>query len=85
MNQGERSTIPGAQGVVPPEDLRAQIGAIVQRLGERAAMTKLGYSRIVFARLLAGLPVRAGTIVLLRERLAAMEAAPPQQPAPAGT
>jgi hypothetical protein len=54
-----------------PEDLRAAVFAVVQAIGERAAMAKLGVGRGPLARLVAGLTVRAGTLALVREHLAA--------------
>ena len=73
MDQRARATPGGALGVVPPEDLRGRVAALLRRDGERVTMTRLGFSRVVFARVLAGLTVRAGTVALLRERLAAVD------------
>ena len=59
-------------GVTPPPDMVA----VVQRLLEecdtqRAVAERLGVSLASLTRLQAGLPVRAGTIALVRERLRA--------------
>jgi hypothetical protein len=57
-------------GVPAPEDLRGLVRALVERVGEPLAVERLGLSRIALARLLAGLPIRRGTIALAREGLA---------------
>jgi hypothetical protein len=51
-----------------------QLRVIARTMGERAACRELGIPRATFARLLAGLPVRRGTVALLRSRLNAPEA-----------
>jgi hypothetical protein len=73
MQKATRSTVPGAQGVPVPEELRAQVAALVQAIGEGAALERLGVSRTTLPRLAAGFTVRAGTLALVRERLAAKE------------
>jgi ABC-type thiamin/hydroxymethylpyrimidine transport system permease subunit len=53
--------------------MRAAVSALAHALGERAAMNRLALGRLTLARLIAGLPVRAGTLALVRERLAALK------------
>jgi hypothetical protein len=46
-----------------------QLRALVRKMGERAACEALGIARSTLARALAGLPVRRGSVALLRARL----------------
>lgn len=74
MLQG-KSTIPGAQGVEADEGLAAKAMALVRTHGEAKAREMLGVDRLLLPRVIARLPVRAGTLALVRESLAKMEAA----------
>jgi hypothetical protein len=56
--------------------VHAQVG----RLGVPAASKALGLGRETVIRILAGLPVRPGTLALLRERLAAQLSTVEPQP-----
>ncbi|WP_281320437.1 hypothetical protein [Polyangium sp. y55x31] len=71
MQQAQRSKIPRAQGVTPPDDVRQAVGALVSTIGERAALESLNISRQTLARVTGGLPVRVGTLVLVRQQLQA--------------
>ena len=53
---------------VPPEVVR-QVSALVRRAGPNPAARRLGMSRHVVLAVMAGLPVRAGSLALLHERL----------------
>lgn len=57
----------------PPEVIAA-VAAIVRERGERGAFQLFEFSRLTLARVLGGLGVRAGTLALVRERLAAVKA-----------
>ncbi len=59
-----------APGPTAPPEIREQVRALVEQ-GEAAAVKRLGISRIALARLVAGLPVRYGTIAAARAGLAA--------------
>jgi hypothetical protein len=68
------STLPkGAQGEAAPQDVRDAITALLAAHGEAATVDRLGVDRQTFARVLAGLPVRRGTLALVRESLAKTE------------
>lgn len=56
-------------GPTAPLELRNQVTALVREAGEAATVRHLGISRLALARVVAGLPVRAGTIALVREAL----------------
>ena len=49
-------------------ELQAWIDSLVQKHGTDGAFRLLGFSRSVFARLLARLPVYSGTFALVREK-----------------
>lgn len=49
-----------------PDDARGRVAALVGELGERLAAERLGVGRATLTRLVAGLPVRAGTLALVR-------------------
>lgn len=69
------STPPPTRGTfapAPPEVVAA-VAAIVRERGERGAFQLFGFSRLTLARVLGGLGVRAGTVALIRERLAAVK------------
>jgi len=80
---GASSKVPGMadnsyrhrRGVLPPEDLRARISALLSALGPRGAARKLRIHREQLISVAAGVPVLAGTIALVQQRLAESEAA----------
>lgn len=53
-------------------ETRNAISDLLERMGSQPAADCLGVSRETLFRLIAGVPVRAGTHALLRERLAAL-------------
>lgn len=57
---------------VPPltDDERAALMLEVRRAGEPSAIRRLGVPRQTLARAIAGLSLRAGTILVIREALA---------------
>jgi hypothetical protein len=59
-----------SRGAAAPEQLRAAAGALVIAVGEAAASQRLGICRQSLLRLIAGLPIRPGTIALAEQRLA---------------
>jgi hypothetical protein len=61
---------PTTLGVRPPDALRQAVVRLEHERGSTAAARELGISRESLARIVAGLGVRAGTIALVRERLA---------------
>lgn len=71
MQQAQRSKIPRAQGVTPPDDLRQALGTLVSTIGERATLERLNISRQTLARVTGGLPVRVGTLAQVRQQLQA--------------
>jgi hypothetical protein len=60
MQQATRSKIPRAQGVTVPDDLRDEL---------QPTLDRLSVSRPTFGRVMAGLPVRVGTLAHIREQL----------------
>jgi hypothetical protein len=75
----QRSATPGAFGVDPTETDRQAVLALVRRIGEAPAVAHLGINRFTLARVAATLPVREGTLELVRARLAAPPQADPAQ------
>lgn len=71
MKQATRSKIPRAQGVTVPDDLRDELRALVSSIGEQPTLDRLSISRPTFGRVMAGLPVRVGTLAHIREQLQA--------------
>ncbi len=69
--QETRSKIPRAQGVIPPDDMRQAVGALVSEVGERKTLERLDTNRMTLARLIGGLPVQKGTLAHIREQLQA--------------
>lgn len=65
--------IPGAYGVAIPSSDRERIRALVERDGELEVNTRLGVSRLTFARCLAGLPVQRASAECVSRRLAELE------------
>ena len=55
-------------------DIIEAVAALVRERGEPEAIRLLTLSRLTIARVLGGLRVRAGTLALVRERLAAVTA-----------
>lgn len=70
--QPTKPTAPHSQGVTPSESEQQGVKALMLADGERAACRKLGIDRTTAARVAAGLPVRRGTLALVRESLAAL-------------
>jgi hypothetical protein len=62
--------------VLPGPEVIQRVAAEVGRVGTARASKVLGLGRESVARIVAGLPVRAGTLALLRERLATIDADP---------
>ena len=58
-----------------PPDIIDAVAALVRERGEPGAVQLLAISRLTLARVLGGLGVRAGTLALVRERLAAVKGA----------
>jgi hypothetical protein len=71
MQHATRSNIPRAQGVVVPDELRDELRALVSSIGEQPTLDRLSISRPTFGRVMAGLPVRVGTLAHIREQLQA--------------
>ncbi len=68
------------KGMPVDADLRAEILAAVAALGETETRIRLGLSRHAFARVVAGLPVYAGTRSLIRERTASLRSTKESEP-----
>ncbi len=58
-----------------PEEQRLRVLSLV-RVSERHAVAALGVSRATVCRLVAGLPVQAGTLALVREAMQRLLDAP---------
>ncbi len=58
-----------AQAAPVPVPVRERVAAIVKEVGEKQAIARLKVGRQTLARVLAGLPVYAGTHALLRQQL----------------
>jgi hypothetical protein len=56
---------------------RSALRALVDRIGVLAAVAKLGVSREPITRAIAGMPVRRGTIAILRTALDGLNAEAP--------
>jgi hypothetical protein len=67
MNSESRKR-PG-DGEIPPDDLVVAVRLAVAADGEKATSKRLGIGRSTVSRLRGGLPCRAGTIALARQRL----------------
>jgi hypothetical protein len=63
------------RGIVPPRDLSTKVAALLNTLGPRAASRLLRMHREQLISVAAGVPVLAGTIALVQQRLAESEAA----------
>ena len=59
---------------IASDDLRRRCTALLNDRSERAVVAALRTNRQTFARILAGLPVRAGSLALVRQELARIEA-----------
>ena len=68
------TSIPGAQGVVLSADGRARLAALIAARGERVVAVAVRVGRPALGRVLAGLPVRLGTIALVEQGIAKLEA-----------
>jgi hypothetical protein len=53
-----------AAGTPPPAEVAQAVRQLVDTVGEREAMRRLGLSRTALVRVIAGLGVRRGTIAL---------------------
>ena len=69
MQKAQKSTLPRSTGVTPPDDLRDELRALVSSIGEQPTLDRLSISRPTFGRVMAGLPVRVGTLAHIREQL----------------
>jgi hypothetical protein len=63
------------RGIVPPVELTEKISALLGALGPRAASRRLRIHREQLISVAAGVPVLAGTIALVQQRLAESEGA----------
>jgi hypothetical protein len=61
-------------GPTAPPELREQVRALIESIGDGAVAKRSGVSRPALARVVAGLPVRNGTIVLARNMFSTSEA-----------
>lgn len=61
------------QAALTPTD-RESLRSIVDDVGERDASRHLGVSRQTLGRAIAGLTLHLGTVILIRQRLAAWQA-----------
>lgn len=52
-----------------PEDVRKALGVFVERVGESAALEAIEITRATLARALAGLKIRRGTELQIRQAL----------------
>jgi hypothetical protein len=66
MTQEAKAGATRSQGVTPSEQLRTAVAGVYQAKGERVTVEVLGASRPSIARVIAGLPVRRGTLALER-------------------
>ncbi len=64
----------GSQGLIPSKEVRAGAAAVYRDQGEGKAVEILGVSRGPLARVIGGLPVRAGTLALIERGLANLKA-----------
>ena len=63
----------GAQGQPAPQEIRDALSALIEQRGETEIVRRCGIGRHTLARVVGGLPVRQGTVELLRVRLGAAE------------
>jgi hypothetical protein len=61
-----------AVGVPVPPEIRDAVRTLVESIGERAVVERLAVSRMALLRIIAGMPVRRGTIALCRIGLATL-------------
>lgn len=66
-----------ASGMPVPEELQLYVKELVARVGEANASKQLEVSRPTIPRLVAGLPVRAGTLALVKISLEKSKEAKP--------
>jgi hypothetical protein len=72
-----------AAGEIASDNLRKRCTALLNGRSEREVVAALRTNRQTFARILAGLPVRAGSLALVRQeldRMAASERSPAARP-----
>jgi hypothetical protein len=67
---GMQHCVSGRQGEPATVELRSALAAMLRQQGETSLVKELGLSRQTIARIMGGLPVRRGTIALLRVGLA---------------
>lgn len=60
----------GAQGEPAPQAVSDRLRALFQAEGETTIVKRLGIDRGTLVRVIAGLPVRRGTVALVEEALA---------------
>lgn len=63
------------RGVLPPADLRRRVGELIAAVGPRAAARRLKVHREQLISVAAGVPVLAGTVALIQQRIDESEAA----------
>ena len=68
MNDGRRN---GLIGRPAPVEHRERVREMIATIGEPATVAELKISRPTIGRILGALPVKEGTLALLRERLGA--------------
>jgi hypothetical protein len=68
------STAAAPKGLSLPEPERAALSCHVRNMGERTALAALGLNRQTLARALSGLTLYPGSIALVRQGLARLEA-----------
>jgi hypothetical protein len=57
-----------------PDPIRRRVRELHRTVGERHTLARLGISRPTLYRLLASLPITAGSMALVRQRLDALDA-----------
>ena len=75
--------VPGSQGVILSAEARIRLATQVRTRGERSVRAALRVSRTAFDRVLAGLPVRLGTLALVERGLEQLEGRAPGARTPA--
>lgn len=70
----EPPVVATAGTLILPVDYRDQVLDLAHRIGERGAARVLGINRQTLTRIIANLPLRAGTVALVRIGLSHAEA-----------
>lgn len=68
---------PLAAGEIASDKLRQRCAALLNGRSEREVVAALRINRQTFARILAGLPVRAGSLAMVRQELDRIAASEP--------